>query len=370
MASDAFPASPFQLHPGLDLAANDVTANLLPKCADAARLSPRPPSADMKVSSLPEDLMGIIGRLQALIREQDAVIQSQAEALSHTRQIFERASVAAKIGVWQCDLSDDSLTWSDVVYDLFDAPRGSVLDRASTVECYTPKSREALHTLRSQAIAERSGFTLDAEIITPKGRQRWIRLTATVQCENGVAVRIFGMKQDITDEKILADRTRYLAEFDSMTGLANRHRFEERLGSIGATGSVGSLFLVDLDGFKQINDTFGHALGDECLIEMARRLSQACDGADLVARIGGDEFAVLLDARLTEAAVLDHAARIVESLSRPVECTSTTLSLSASVGIALVKDCAPADLFRNADSALYAAKAAGRNTFRLFSGGA
>jgi diguanylate cyclase (GGDEF)-like protein len=318
--------------------------------------------------SLPEDAVATIGRLQALIREQDAVIRSQAEALAQSHQLFERASVAARIGVWQCDLSDDSLTWSDVVYDLFDAPRGSVLDRASTVECYTPQSREALHTLRSQAIAERSGFTLDAEIVTPQGRHRWIRLTATVQCENGVAVRIFGMKQDITDEKILADRTRYLAEFDSMTGLANRHRFEDRLASIGthATSRIGSLLLVDLDGFKQINDTFGHALGDVCLVEMARRLGQSCQGAELVARIGGDEFAILLGADLAEVEVLEQAARIVNALSQPVECTDLTLALSASMGIALVKDSAPSDLFRHADNALYAAKAAGRNTFRLF----
>lgn len=189
-----------------------------------------------------------------------------------------------------------------------------------------------------------------------------------MQCENGVAVRIFGMKQDITDEKILSDRTRYLAEFDSMTGLANRHRFEDRLASIGAHASsaIGSLLLVDLDGFKQINDTFGHALGDECLVEMARRLGQSCNGAELVARIGGDEFAILLGADLAETEVLDQAARIVTALSQPVECTDLTLALSASVGIALVKDSAPSDLFRHADNALYAAKAAGRNTFRLF----
>lgn len=337
---------------------------------DAVKAAPRPPCSDRRILSLPEDPLETIGRLQALIREQEAVIRSQAAALSHSHQIFERASAAARIGVWQCDLSDDSLIWSDVVYDLFDAPRGSVLDRASTVECYTPQSREALHTVRSQAIAERSGFTLDAEIVTPKGRHRWIRLTATVQCENGVAVRIFGMKQDITEEKILADQTRYLAEFDSLTGLANRHRFKERLSHVRVSHAVGSLLLVDLDGFKTINDTFGHALGDECLVEMAKRLSQACEGAELVARIGGDEFAVLLGAELAEAAILDHAARIVHSLSQPVTCTGSTLALSASVGIALVSDCAPSELFGNADSALYAAKAAGRNTFRLFSGSA
>ena len=88
-------------------------------------------------------------------------------------------------------------------------------------------------------------------------------MTATVQSENGVAVRIFGMKQDITDEKIQSDHIRYSAEFDAMTGLANRHRFQACLrASEDGTGTrLGALLLVDLDGFKQINDTFGHALG-------------------------------------------------------------------------------------------------------------
>ena len=338
-------------------------------CRDDARLPSPLPNAEVRGSS-PENQQETIGRLQSLIREQETLIRCQAEALSHSQQIFEHASAAARIGVWECDLSDNSLTWSDVVYDLFDLPRGSVPDRADTIECYSVESRNALQAVRSQAIAERSGFTLDAEIVTPKGRRRWIRLTATVQCENDVPTRIFGMKQDITEEKILSDRTRHLAEFDSMTGLANRHQFQDRLAAVkdGARPPLGALLLVDLDGFKQINDTFGHALGDLCLAEMAQRLGAACQDAELVARIGGDEFAVLLGDHHDGAGLEVYAARIVEALNRPVYCGGELLAVSASVGIAVARseDCVPSDLFRKADHALYAAKAAGRNTFRSF----
>ena len=91
-----------------------------------------------------------------------------------------------------------------------------------------------------------------------------------------------------------------------------------------------------------------------------------CHDAELVARIGGDEFAVLLDASKDRAALEDYAARIVMALNRTIDCDGNAMAVSASVGIALAADCPVTDLFRNADDALYAAKAAGRNTFRLF----
>ena len=133
------------------------------------------------------------------IAAMEALIRRQAASLAHSRKIFERASAAARIGVWECNLDDESLVWTDVVYDIFDLPRGAPLDRAKTLECYPPESRKILEALRSKAIAERAGFNLDTEIVTMAGRRRWIRITATVECENDRPIRIFGMKQDITE---------------------------------------------------------------------------------------------------------------------------------------------------------------------------
>ncbi|HSP26685.1 MAG TPA: GGDEF domain-containing protein, partial [Saliniramus sp.] len=215
----------------------------------------------------------------------------------------------------------------------------------------------------------------DTEIVTMKGNRRWMRITATIECEGDLPVRIFGMKQDITEEKILADRTRYLAEFDTMTGLANRASYQSRLsamddGKDSGTEPIGALLLVDLDGFKQINDTFGHAYGDACLREVARRLAEVSGEAELVARIGGDEFAVLLGADADEDDVRRLAGRIVEALSRPIEELDGAHSLGASVGIARYDGCSSEQLFNRADAALYAAKASGRNTYRLFAASA
>ncbi|MBU0724147.1 MAG: sensor domain-containing diguanylate cyclase [Alphaproteobacteria bacterium] len=312
----------------------------------------------------------VIAGLRAQIAEQAALIQDQGTLLAHSRKIFERSSAAARIGVWECNLAGEHLTWTDMVYDIFELPRGSALDRGRTLEFYTPGSLEELHERRSKAIEEGTGFTLDAQIITAKGNRRWMRITATVESENGVAVRIFGMKQDITEEKILADRTRYLAEFDVLTGLANRTQFQARLLETKRrhveTGQPCALLLVDLDGFKKVNDTFGHAAGDECLKQVARRLKNVCGQADIVARIGGDEFAILSSAHHMEDVAARLAGDIIGVVSAPLDQFGAALKLGASVGISLFDASTPSELLRRADMALYAAKAAGRNTFEVF----
>ncbi|CAN5552886.1 hypothetical protein BH11PSE4_BH11PSE4_01340 [soil metagenome] len=311
----------------------------------------------------------LIRALKAQIEVQAAIIREQAMSLAHSRKIFDRSSVAARIGVWECDLADESLIWTDVVYDIFDLPRGSALSRGETLKCYPDDSARELHKWRSKAIAERSGFTLETEIVTVKGNRRWIRITATVECVGDVPVRIFGMKQDITEEKILADRNRYLAEFDVMTGLANRSRFQSKLETLSsASGQVkpfGALLLIDLDEFKAVNDSFGHAAGDACLREAAQRINSACGEADLVARIGGDEFGVLMRADIVPAEISAIARAVVEAMARPIAYRGRQLQLGVSIGIALVDGCGSSQLFMMADAALYAAKNAGRSTFRI-----
>ena len=311
----------------------------------------------------------LISRLREEVNTQARLISEQAASLAHSRKIFERASAAAKIGVWECDLPSERLHWTDAVYDMFDLPRGSPLERNQALRCYTETSLKALTELRSRAIRERGGFGLDAEIITEKGRRRWVRITATVECEGGVPVRIFGMKQDITDEKLLWERTRYLAEFDVLTRLANRSQFQSRLSVLSddapERNGLGALLLIDLDGFKQVNDTHGHALGDECLKEVALRLATVCREAEIVARIGGDEFAVLLASHLDQSAIAQICETILGAMRKPIEIGGHSLMLGASVGVALVDGCTPSELFIRADTALYAAKAAGKNAFKI-----
>ena len=102
-------------------------------------------------------------------------------------------------GMWACDLATEHLTWTDGVYDLFEFPRGSVLDRGATAARYTHESRIALECLRMAAIRDKTGFTLDTEIQVGSGT-RWIRIVAQVECDDGKAIRLFGSKSDVSHE--------------------------------------------------------------------------------------------------------------------------------------------------------------------------
>jgi PAS domain-containing protein len=125
--------------------------------------------------------------------------------------MYDRSSLLAKLGAWECDLATNALIWTDGVYDLFELPRGSVIDREQTAALYEPESCREMERLRAQAIATGSSFTLDAQIRTARGNLRWMRLTADVECENGIPVRLFGAKQDITAEKAVWHRMEALA---------------------------------------------------------------------------------------------------------------------------------------------------------------
>ena len=334
---------------------------------------PRPRSAMMAntIAALAGEVLAqsAIGRQRRQIEAQARTIADYAALEDQRRTLFDRASATARIGIWQCNLADNGLVWTNGVYDLFEIPRNSPVTRELTLARYTDVSRQRMEAARAEAIASCSDFSVDCEIITTSGKRRWMRLTGAVESRNGVAHRIFGMKQDITEEKLLGDRTRYLAEFDVMTGLANRSLFQAHLAELDAgTRHVGALLLVDLDGFKQVNDTHGHAMGDECLRETALRLIESCGAAELVSRIGGDEFAVLLNAEATPAEVEALADGIVDMMRRPVSRLGQVLQLGVSVGVAHSRGGSSEDLFRQADTALYAAKAAGRNTSRVFPG--
>ena len=330
--------------------------------------------ADMVSAMLRQRLRAT--KLEASGRElhaQALLIREQAASLAQSRKLFEGASTVAKIGVWECRLASGAIHWTDAIYDMFELPRGSEINRPQILRYYSAASLEELEARRDKAIAERNGFTLDAQIVTARGNRRWIRVTATVECEDGVAVRLIGMKRNITEEKTLSDRTRFLAEFDVLTGLANRSLFQTKLAALSQEQSdesvTGALILLDVDRFKQINDTFGHAMGDDCLKEIAVRLQEVCREAELVARIGGDEFAVLLAPGSERTGIERLAVRIVDELRRPIKRSGQSFQLGASLGIAIKGDVdrtRPSDLFTNADVALYAAKAAGRNTFRFF----
>ena len=212
----------------------------------------------------------------------------------------------------------------------------------------------------------------DEEIRHTDGTSRWMR-TRKVPLSDGTdhGFRyILGISEDVTEARADAARIVHRAYHDALTDLPNRLMFRERLDAAlarldGAEGALG-VFLVDLDGFKAVNDTWGHWVGDGLLQETAARLRAVLRPTDMAARLGGDEFAILQAPveQSGEAAWL--AGRLVASLARPYTVDGKVLDVTASIGIALTAT--PADavsLLKRADEALYRAKREGRNRYRF-----
>jgi diguanylate cyclase (GGDEF)-like protein len=172
--------------------------------------------------------------------------------------------------------------------------------------------------------------------------------------------------QDVTERTALLDRLRHQAFHDALTGLPNRRSFLERLEEACAAGGdgVAAIMFIDLDGFKAVNDTYGHQCGDEVLVETARRISRCVRGGDLVARHAGDEFTVLLTGPAVDRAALERIARaILLTLSQPITFGAKAVRLSASIGMLLRGQAASLSgeaLLRAADAAMYRAKVAGK----------
>lgn len=183
---------------------------------------------------------------------------------------------------------------------------------------------------------------------------------------------IVGCITDITEFRRAEQMVRYNAEHDHLTGLANRALFQKELREsilqLRPGGAGIALLLIDLDGFKGVNDLNGHAAGDEVLIATAQRLTDLAGPGDVVARLGGDEFAIIQSAADQPAMAEIVARKVVDRLSKPIPVLDRHVAVSASVGIAIVPGDAFADdtLLRQADLALYEAKRRGRNTWRRF----
>ena len=183
---------------------------------------------------------------------------------------------------------------------------------------------------------------------------------------------IVGCITDITEFRRAEQMVRYNAEHDHLTGLANRALFQKHLREsimqLRPGGPSIALLLIDLDGFKGVNDLNGHAAGDEVLIATAQGLSDLAGPGDVVARLGGDEFAIIQSGADQPVMAESLARKIVDRLSKPIPALDQHVVVSASVGIAIVPSDAFADdtLLRQADLALYEAKRRGRNTWRLF----
>jgi diguanylate cyclase (GGDEF)-like protein/PAS domain S-box-containing protein len=264
-------------------------------------------------------------------------------------------------------------------------PQGNIIDagpRWAELTGTTPQSWvESLHpddvasTLESWGHSLQTGERVDLRyrLKGQDGVYRWFRVRAGPRRgESGEIVRWYGVVEDIDEQKLAQDSISWSASHDALTGLPNRRLFDaqlaERLGAAKAASEGLALFVLDVDHFKQINDTMGHDAGDTVLRTLADRLCSTVRPMDTVARLGGDEFALILPAVGTEAEAALIAERILERLREPVAHAGGTLDCRASIGASLFPDhgATAGDLLKHADLALYSSKAGRRGELLIF----
>jgi len=287
------------------------------------------------------------------------------EALRDSEERLQLALRAAHMVAWEYNPRTKVTKRSENSLSLLGIRSGSDVELFGTVyPADRPKTRNFLERIEIYG-----ADSVECRLMLPNGSLRWFRARA----EKAGPDRIVGVTFDITDQKEAEEEIWRSANHDPLTGLPNRSLFQRRLeaalASAKQTGTSVSLLLLDLDEFKDINDTLGHDAGDALLKETAARLSSMVRDCDTVARLGGDEFALLV----VEPLKLENATRlgslILEILRQPFTYQKRTLISRVSVGVAAYPDHddEPAELMKDADIALYQAKSQGRNQVVTYS---
>jgi diguanylate cyclase (GGDEF)-like protein/PAS domain S-box-containing protein len=233
------------------------------------------------------------------------------------------------------------------------------------------ETRTIIDALRDHA---RENVTIEQRFVRSDGRVLWTTLTLSRVDNPSGSAGLIAMLQDITERRALEAQLTWQAYHDPLTNLANRALFRERVDRAlslrtGTPGTVAVLFL-DLDNFKTVNDSMGHAAGDQLLSEVGRRLLNATRGCDTVARLGGDEFAILIDNVHAASDCVRVAERVLQAMQQPVQLDGAEVAVGTSIGI--VRDAGGEtadDILRNADVAMYNAKQRGKGRHSLFEPG-
>ncbi|MFY0729847.1 bifunctional diguanylate cyclase/phosphodiesterase [Pseudomonas sp. NFX15] len=292
-------------------------------------------------------------------------LQSSQIALAQSEARFRDVAEASSDWIWEIDqhwrftyLSERFESVTGLSRDLW---IGANIDDLLRME----------HATVSQWLSipnRRHSISVQCSYVDMKKSARFTRISARGWVNEGFR----GTATDITDEVEARRRIEFLSQHDALTGLPNRTRLQEFLdGKLKAAPSPEHplvMLILDLDRFKPVNDLLGHAAGDEVLNEVSRRLAECVRSGDLVARIGGDEFVLILNDVGSVEEVETACRRLIESIEKPVKVEDQEVFVSASIGIAMAPNDSSiaAELLRYADIALYEAKSGGRNTWRFY----
>ena len=321
------------------------------------------------LSQLSENLSFALGRF-----EQQAAREATERALRESEKRFRDIADVAGEYLWENDRQGRFTFLTPKISEFLGYTTQELIGKPASILMPEGESERVKTWLNENMKPDGTFRGLENRLIDKSGKVRWQRVSAVpLHDADGDRIGHRGTAQDITDLKESEERIIRLATRDSLTELPNRLLFQDRLQqSIEAAKrnktSVAVLF-IDLDRFKNVNDSLGHETGDGLLKAVATRMTQCIRAVDTVARLGGDEFVICLAHLKDPADATKVAAKITDAMSRPFDVDGQQINTSSSIGISLY----PADakdastLLRNADTAMYHAKERGRNNHQFFS---
>ncbi|GGR91024.1 MULTISPECIES: putative bifunctional diguanylate cyclase/phosphodiesterase [Streptomyces] len=304
---------------------------------------------------------------QAALRAQGVVAQALHASEARFRAVFEGAA----IGIGIADLRGNVLQVNEALLRMFGLSEQTLRGRR-VQDWVHPEDAPQIRRLYEELVrGEREHYHVEKAFNRPDGTVLWTNLTVSLLRDaDGSPQYQLALMEDTTERRLLNLRLRYEATHDALTGLPNRTLFFERLEKAlnAGEGQRFGLCYLDLDGFKTINDSLGHAAGDRLLVEVADRL-QSCATApgEMVARLGGDEFVALTTGPGTERGVDELAERIMNALVTPISIDGRDLLVRGSLGIVEgpAGERTAAEVLRSADITMYRAKSAGGNRAEL-----
>jgi diguanylate cyclase (GGDEF)-like protein/PAS domain S-box-containing protein len=311
--------------------------------------------------------------LAVFARERTGRLRNAARLQQVTEESRERlqsivANASDLIAIVRRDGTMSELTGA--VESVFGAEWRAALD-APLLSYVHPEDAARVRTILETLFAKPQGETMDAEwrLLYPDGSWRHVEAVATNLADDPRVEGLVLTARDVDERKAFEEQLRHRAFHDPLTQLANRALFYDRIEhALSRDDRQAAVLYIDLDGFKPINDRFGHAAGDQLLVEVAARLRQCLRGADTVARFGGDEFGVLLEAMPSANEPIQAGERILAALKEPFTLGGEALQISASVGVALAgaRDRGVDEVLRRADLAMYHAKRNGGRRLELY----
>lgn len=327
------------------------------------------------------DEAGRVAGIFGISRDISELVQAET-ALRESEASLKTAQKLAKIGNWSLDILRNKLAWSEEVYRIFEVDPAKF---SATYEAFLsgvhPDDRERVNLAYTESIRNRTPYQIEHRLLMADGREKFVYEHCQTDYDGeGRAIRSFGTVQDISARKAAEKEIERLAYYDPLTSLPNRRLLMDRLQQLSSfslrSGNQAALLLIDMDNFKTLNETMGHEIGDKLLKQVAQRLLPCVREGDTVARIGGDEFVVLLEhlsKDLVEAAAQTEiiGGKILSELNRLYPLPGYSYRGAASIGATMIGSNHPLadELMKQSDIALYQAKNSGRNTFRFFDPG-